>query len=155
MDNLLDMTYWVWLILGLALLAVELLAPFTFFLWLGTSALVTALMLFVFPDLSWQVQFLVFSVLSVVSVVLSRRFLVNRQTESEIPHLNRRGQQYVGRIFTLSEAIVQGVGKIKVDDTHWRVKGPSLKKGAEVRVTESDGTTLIVKAVDSGGPTSS
>ncbi len=150
MSDFPDMTYWAWLIIGLTLFALELLAPVTFFLWLGTSALVTALMLFIFPDISWQIQFLVFSVLSVISVILSRRFLVNRQTESEVPNLNRRGQQYVGRAFTLSEAIVQGVGKIKVGDTHWNVKGPPLKKGAEVRVTESDGTTLIVKAADSG-----
>ena len=150
MSDFPDMTYWAWLIIGLTLFALELLAPFTFFLWLGTSALVTALMLFIFPDISWQMQFLVFSVLSVISVILSRRFLVNRQTESEVPNLNRRGQQYVGRTFTLSEPIVQGVGKIKAGDTHWNVKGPPLKKGAEVRVTESDGTTLIVKAADSG-----
>jgi membrane protein implicated in regulation of membrane protease activity len=142
---LLDLTFWSWLVIGLALLALELLAPFTFFLWLGASALVTALVLLVAPETSWQMQFLVFSVLSVASIIISRRYLVKHQTESEVPNLNRRAQQYVGKIFTLSEGIEQGVGKIRVDDTYWKVTGPTLDKGAEVRVVAAEGAVFTVE----------
>ncbi|WP_424948013.1 NfeD family protein [Candidatus Spongiihabitans sp.] len=145
--GLFGLSYWGWLFIGMALLAFELLAPFTFFLWLGASALVTALILFVVPDTPWQAQFLIFSVLSVASIILSRRFLVNRQTESEVPNLNRRAEQYVGRVFTLSQSIEQGEGKIKVDDTHWKVSGPRLEKGAEVRITGANGAVFTVEAV--------
>jgi membrane protein implicated in regulation of membrane protease activity len=148
MSFLFGLSYWGWLIIGLVLLGLELVASFSFFLWLGASALVTALVLFVLPDTGWEVQFLIFSVLSVVSIILSRRFLVNRQTESEVPNLNRRAQQYIGRVFTLSEAIEQGEGKIKVDDTHWKVSGPKLDRGAEVRVTGTNGSVFTVEAVD-------
>ena len=142
---LLDLTFWSWLVIGLALLALELLAPFTFFLWLGASALVTALVLLIAPETSWQMQFLVFSVLSVASIIVSRRYLVKHQTESEVPNLNRRAQQYVGKIFTLSEGIEQGVGKIRVDDTYWKVTGPTLDKGAEVRVVAAEGAVFTVE----------
>ena len=145
MAFLLDMTIWTWLVIGLALLALELLAPATFFLWLGASALVTALVLLVAPDTSWEVQFLVFSVLSVVSIIVSRRYLVKRQTASEVPNLNRRAQQYVGRNFTLSVGIEQGVGKVKVDDSHWKVTGPPMAKGSVVRVVAADGAILTVE----------
>ena len=148
MEFILDMTYWGWLIFGLGLLALELVAPITFFLWLGASALITALVMFALPETSWQAQFLIFSVLSVTSVILSRSFLVNRQTESDSPNLNRRGQQYVGRVFTLSESIEQGVGKIRVDDSYWSVQGPPLKKGTEVKVIEADGSVLVVQSVN-------
>ncbi len=40
---------WGWLVVGFILLALELLAPLTYFLWLGASALVTALVLFIVP----------------------------------------------------------------------------------------------------------
>ncbi len=146
MHYLLGLTWWSWIIVGLVLFGFELLAPFTFFLWLGASALVTALILFVAPDITWQMQFLIFSVLSVFSIMISRRYLVNKQTESEIPNLNRRAQQYIGRVFTLSESIEQGVGKIKVDDSHWKVTGPKLKKGTEVRVTGAQGSVFTVEA---------
>ena len=42
----------------------------TFFLWLGLSAGVVGLMLFVVPDISWQTQFFTFAVL-VTAIVLS------------------------------------------------------------------------------------
>ena len=141
------MTFWAWLIVGLILLGLELLAPLTYFLWLGVSALVTAVVIFLMPETTWQMQFLIFSGLSVISIVLSRKYLVNKQTESDVPNLNRRGQQYVGRTFTLSENIEQGTGKIRVDDSYWSVTGPSLPKGTEVRVTGADGAVFSVEPI--------
>ena len=102
--------------------------------------------MFVVPDISWQAQFLVFSVLSVVSIIISRKYLVN-ETPSDQPNLNRRAQQYVGRVFTLSEAIEQGVGKVRVDDTYWKVTGPTLPQGTEVRVSGTEGSVLVVEEV--------
>lgn len=144
--SFLVMTFWGWLVVGFVLLALELLAPLTYFLWLGVSAMATALVLFVFPDISWQVQFLVFSVLSVTSIVVSKKYL-KIKTPSDQPNLNRRAQQYVGRIFTLSEAIEQGEGKIHADDTYWKVTGPALPRGAEVRVCGAEGAVLVVEKV--------
>jgi len=141
------MTHWSWLVLGLGLLVLELVVPAMFFLWLGVSALVTALVLYLFPEISWQVQFLLFSVLSVASILLSRRFFSNKQIDTELPNLNRRGQQYVGRVFTLVEPITNGYGKISVDDSQWRVTGPALEKGAKVKVTAARGSVFEVEAV--------
>ena len=143
-----ELSFWIWLCIGLALFALELAASFTYFLWLGVAALVTALALFVFPETSWQMQFVIFSVLSVIAVILSRHYLVNKQNKSEVPRLNRRAEQYIGRVFTLSESIKQGEGKIKVDDTYWRVSGPALEKDTEVRVINAEGSVLIVEAVE-------
>jgi hypothetical protein len=144
--SVLTATFWGWLVVGFVLLALELLAPLTYFLWLGASAMVTALVLFVVPDIPWQAQFLVFSVLSVISIIISRKYLVN-ETPSDQPNLNRRAQQYVGRVFTLSEAIEQGVGKVRVDDTYWKVTGPPLSRGTEVRVSGAEGSVLVVEEV--------
>lgn len=153
MSFLSGFSYWGWLFIGMALLAFELLAPFTFFLWLGGAALITALIVFVLPETIWQAQFLIFSVLSVASIILSKRFLVNRQTKSAMsdsnaPNLNRRAEQYIGRVFILSESIAQGEGKIKVDDTHWQVSGAHLEKGTEVRITGINGSIFAVEAAD-------
>ena len=148
MFELPEISLWGWLLIGMMLLAIELIAPFAFFLWLGVSALLTALILFLFPTTIWQVQGLIFSMLAVVSVILSRRYLVHRQTESEIPNLNRRAQQYVGKVFILIECIEHGHGKIKVDDTYWQVSGPKLEKGSEVRITHVNGAVFTVEKAD-------
>ena len=143
--NIFAMTHWSWLILGLGLLVCELLVPATFFLWLGISAIVTALVTYIVPDIGWQGQFLLFSVLSVISIVVSWKYLKNDRIDSELPNLNRRGQQYVGRTFTLVEPIENGYGLISVDDSRWKVSGPTLAAGQQVRVTGLKGSVFEVE----------
>ena len=59
--------------------------------------------------------------------------------------LNRRGESYIGRIFTLDGAIVDGRGRLKIDDTVWLVAGPDLPAGTHVRVAGADNTLLLVE----------
>jgi hypothetical protein len=88
---------------------------------------------------------LFFAVLSVVSLIGWRAYQRRHPTVSDQPNLNRRGAQYVGRVFTLDEAIVNGTGKIRVDDTTWKVAGDDRPLGAKVRVTGVAGTVLTVE----------
>ncbi len=143
-----DLNHWAWLTIGLLLLVAELLVPATFFLWLGVAALVTAGCVFFIDGLAWQTQCLIFAALAVAAVLLSRRYLVKRQTGGAYPHLNQRGRQYIGRVFTLTESIQNGVGKIAVDDSQWQVRGPELPRGAKVKAVESDGGVLVVEKFD-------
>ena len=83
--------------------------------------------------------------LSVISIFVTRRWLRHTPIESDQPLLNQRGARYVGRQFSLSEAIINGQGKIKVEDSIWKVHGKDLPEGAQVRVTGVDGTILMVE----------
>ncbi|MCF6225258.1 MAG: NfeD family protein, partial [Xanthomonadales bacterium] len=60
----------------------------------------------------------------------------------------QRGQQYVGRVFTLDRAIVNGTGKVKVDDSTWRVKGLDMPVDGKVKVVATEGVILVVEAVE-------
>ena len=144
------MVYWHWLALGAALAVVEIVAPGVFFLWLGLAAIVTGLLLWVIPGTPWTAQLLVFAVVAIVSIYVSRRFVWRGEPESDRPDLNRRGQRYVGQVFTLSEPTLDGRGRIKVGDGWWRVTTTSgdLPAGARVRVVGIDGTTLRIQAAD-------
>jgi len=62
-----------------------------------------------------------------------------------MPELNQRGQQYLGRTVTLNQAIVNGRGSARLDDTVWQVSGPDLPTGQTVSVTGIRGNTLLVK----------
>ncbi|WNJ99417.1 NfeD family protein [Thalassospiraceae bacterium LMO-JJ14] len=141
-------TFWYWWILAVVLVILELMAPGVIFLWLGAAAVVSGFILFAVPDIAWQQQFLIFAVLSVVSVVAGRLWWAKRSpTESDHPTLNRRGQQYIGRTFKLNTAIEDGVGRITVDDTTWRVNGDDMPAGTHVTVTGVDGATFKVERV--------
>ena len=138
--------FWHWLILGVALIAAEMVIPGVFLLWLGVAALVTGGIVYALPDLSWQLQFLAYAVLAVISVFAGWRWVKQRPIESEKPNLNLRAQQYVGRMADLDGPLHNGVGKVRLDDTVWQVTGPELPAGARVRVNGVEGTRLKVEA---------
>ena len=140
--------FWHWMILGLALAVVEVMAPGTFFLWLGIAAGLTGLLVLVIPDIAWQIQLIAFGVLSIAIVVAWRTYQRRHPTVSDDATLNRRGEQYVGRVFTLAEAIVNGRGTVKVGDSLWRADGPDLPVGARVKVTGVAGTILRVEKAE-------
>jgi hypothetical protein len=144
---------WHWLILGLILAALELVTPAFLFLPMGIGAGAVGLLLALFPGIPWAWQLGVFAAVSVISVLLGRRYLRRHPIVSDEPTLNRRGHQYVGRTFTLDAPIVNGVGKIRVDDSTWKVVGADTPAGVRVRVSGVDGTALRVEALgERGGP---
>lgn len=138
--------WWHWLVLAMLLLVVEIAAPVQWFLWVALAAGLTSLVVLVLPSLGWPLQLLVFGLLVVASLFVGRRLFEGRREPTDAPSLNRRGEQYVGRTFTLTEPIINGHGTVKVGDTRWRVSGPELAEGHPVRVTGVDGTTLRVEA---------
>ena len=140
-----EIEFWYWWVAAIMLIVVEIFAPGTVALWMAVSASAVGLLLLAFPEVTWQTQFLVFAILSVATVIGWRAYQLRYPTVSDQPTLNRRGEQYVGRVFTLSEAIVNGSGKIHVDDTMWKVVGQDLPEGTKVRVTGVDGTLLTVE----------
>ena len=137
--------YWHWLLLGVVFLILEIFAPGVFFMWMGAAAGIVGLALLAFPGMGWEVQVLAFALLSILSVVAGRKWLERHPIETEQPSLNRRGEQYVGRVFTLQEPIVHGQGKIKVDDSTWKIRGPDCAVGKNVKVVDVDGVVLIVE----------
>jgi hypothetical protein len=137
--------FWHWLALGVFLLIVELLAPGMFFLWMAQAAIFTGIALFVLPNLSWESQAALFSVLSVLGVAVARRFFKRHPITTDQPLLNQRTAQYVGRVFTLNQPIVNGQGKIKIDDSIWKIRGEDCDAGTKVRVVAADSVVLIVE----------
>lgn len=141
-----NLEFWHWLTFAVVLIILEMLSPGAFFLWLGIAAGCVGIVLYVRPELSWQLQLIVFAVLSVASIAtwrLTRAFFPPQ--EAEVPNLNQRANQYIGRTFTLIEPIVNGVGKIRVDDSTWRVRGEDMPVDSQVIVTGVDGIVFDVE----------
>lgn len=145
-DIIVSLGTWNWLIAGMILLGLELLAPGMFLVWLGLAAFVVGLLSFVI-DWSWQTQIIVFALVSLALVPLWRRFARAGAHASDAPFLNRRMDALIGREFTLDKPIVGGVGSVRVDDTVWRVSGSDCAAGTRVRVARIAGANLFVEAV--------
>lgn len=137
---------WNWLIFGVLLMALELLAPGVFLFWLGLAALLAGLLSFAIEP-SWQMQILLFAAFAVAAVPVWRRIARQKPGVNPNPFLNRRSDALVGRICTLEKPIVDGEGVVRIDDTVWRVAGPDAPAGSRVRIVHADGASLTVAAV--------
>ncbi|MGE0004708.1 MAG: NfeD family protein [Parvibaculaceae bacterium] len=133
---------WTWWVIAGLLLLIELILPGVFFLWLGLAAALVGI-IDLFADLSWQVEVAAFAVLAVVLVLLVRPRI--KLSEGPATNLNQRVLDYVGRSYVLDEAIVNGRGKVRIDDTLWVVTGADRDKGEWVRVKGVDGMRLVVE----------
>lgn len=136
---------WNWLILGLVLIGVEVLAPGVFMLWLGLAALLVGLLSFVI-DMHWQMQVLLFAIFAAAAVPIWRSLARRGKSETSNPFLNRRNDALVGRVFTLEKPIQDGSGTVRIDDTIWRVTGPDAPAGSRIRIVKADGAMLTVAA---------
>lgn len=137
---------WVWFVAAGVFLLLELHSPGVFFIWFGIAAALTGVVDNL-HDLPWQGELLLFAFLSVVAVVVGRRFYKGPAMQpADNPYLNRRQLGYVGRSFTLAQPIVNGRGKLTIEDTVWEVEGPELAAGTRVKVTAVNDMMLVVEA---------
>jgi membrane protein implicated in regulation of membrane protease activity len=143
------MIWWLWIFLGLILLGVELMTPGGFYiLFFGLAALaVGALVGFQFVHAQW-VQWLLFSLLSVTSLLLFRNPL-RRLTEIKASNEDV-ADGVIGETALLHENLAPGaLGKAELRGTIWNARNAGvspLSSGQRGRVTKVDGLTLWIKA---------
>ena len=142
------MQFWHWIILAIVLIAGEALGAAGFLLGAVMAALEVALISYIWPDLTWQQQLSLFAVLALLcSVWFWYRFKSFSQS-TDLPKLNNRAAQLIGREFALTQEMTGGQGKMQVGDTLWRVESETnLPIGTQVKVIGSrEMVLLIVKA---------
>lgn len=144
---LLEPVWWNWYLAGVILMLLELAVPGTFVVWFGLGALATGFITELFGGLFWPVQFLLFSALSILSLLSGRRF-IKRAAPSKNGTLNQRLKRYLGRQARLKTSIENGAGRIRLDGTYWTVKGPDLPVGTIVEIVGVEGSTLVVAKAD-------
>ncbi|MBB1200351.1 NfeD family protein [Enterobacteriaceae bacterium 89] len=147
MDALLAHPHLVWLSLGGLLLIAEMLGGNGYLLWSGVAAIVTGVLVWLLP-FGWEWQGALFAVLTLIAAWLWWRWLANRvkQQPRADRQLNQRGQQLVGKIFTLDTALSNGRGHIRVGDSSWPVNAEDdLPAGTRVEVVAVEGITLKVR----------
>ncbi len=133
---------WFWWIVAGVLLVGEMLIPGFFLLWLAAAAALTGAIDLVF-GLGWQGEVSVFATLSLLLVLITWKWVMaSRRMKSDQPTLNQRHHAYVGKVVPLAQPIVNGSGKVRIDDSLWDVDGPDLPQGTRVRISGVDGLRL-------------
>ncbi len=143
------MTWWLWLLVGLALLGIEMLTPGGFFtIFFGVAAIIVGVLArFGLAGPAWT-QWIWFSGLSIASLLVLRKPLLEwmRRREVKRPAIDT----LVGETAVILEPVPgSGVGKAELRGTSWSARsadGSSLPVGARCRVDRVDGLTLWIKA---------
>jgi inner membrane protein len=138
---------WLWFIIAGLLLIGELLSPGVFLMWLAGAAVLTGL-----ADaalgLGWVSEIIIFGFASLLIVFATwKQVTAKWSPKSDQPHLNQRHRAYVGRTVVLDQAIVNGQGKVRIDDALWDVDGDDASAGTMVRITGVNGLRLVASKV--------
>jgi membrane protein implicated in regulation of membrane protease activity len=140
------------MLLGFALLAVEMFTPGLFyFFFFGAGAIVVGTLVGVGVDASVSLQWLLFSIFSVATLLLFRQKLValleSKNTNVRTGDLD----SLVGEVVTLTDNLApNAIGKAEGRGSSWTVVNGSsepLSKGQRCRVYLMEGLTLWVRAM--------
>jgi inner membrane protein len=142
------MTYWIWIVLGLVLLGLELLTPGGFFMmFFGVAAIIVGLLVSFGLLASVPLQLLVFAVMAIAALILFRRKLL--ALVGPVPE--RKVDSLIGQTAMALEDIGAGAaGKVELRGTSWGARNigrTSISKGAACRVEQVDGLSLSVTTV--------
>jgi len=107
-----------WGLLGLTLVGLELITGTTYILWPAAAALILAVLVFFLP-LAWEMQFVLFFILSIALLVAGDRYLRPMLKSGEPTEVNDPGQTMLGRRVTAFTDFENGHGRVTVGDTQW------------------------------------
>ena len=140
-------TWWFWVLLGLVLLFLELVTPTGFYLlFFGVAAVLVGLLAAVGLEGPAWLQWLLFSLLSIGSLLLLRGGLQERMKraapDQPVNDLVGRTAQSLGSI------AVDGYGQVELRGTSWRAKNVGSEPIAQAencQVDQVEGVVLWVR----------
>ena len=142
------LSYWHWLSLAAAVLGVRMLMPFGLaytpgrgVFALGLAAAVVGLALYAEPGAT-GLQQLGLAAAATIAVAYGLSWWARRGY--------RRAESYLDHIFTLTQAIVAGTGKLEIEGQSWPIRGSDLPAGAQVKVVGLAETVRVAEMRHAG-----
>ncbi|MBF0161882.1 MAG: NfeD family protein [Magnetococcales bacterium] len=144
----LHLTHWHWGLLAVGLTLMDLLLPRARLLWWGVAAGVVSALLFLFPGMDGLLGLFLFVAIALLAMGISRRPR-SATPRPPLPHLHHhRASAFVGRMFTLTTPIRDGVGSLNIGGQLWSVRGLDMAAGTAVKVVGFEGIILSVEALE-------
>ena len=139
------MEWWLWVILGVVLLAAEMVSAGLFLIFFGIGGIVVGVLVrFHLIEATWM-QWLAFSVVSLVSMALLRKPLQQRLKIN----VRKEVDTMVGERALASEEMAAGaIGKVELRGSTWQARnvgGSAVKSGQGCKVERVEGITLLVR----------
>ncbi|HEY0842294.1 NfeD family protein [Methylotenera sp.] len=144
---------WIWAVLGIVLIAVEILAIGTLYiLWFGIAAIFLAIVTWLLPNIPYAIQLIAFAILSIGSLATWRRYY--KKTDSNSAVGQSQGEE-IGRIGTVTQTtspaqsglirFTQGL----MGSREWvAVSDEVIEANSQAKVTAVEGNTLRITKIN-------
>ena len=136
-----NLNYMHWLVLGIALVIVELFLWTVSLLWIGASAITVGIIFYFFPDTSNLMQLLIFALIAITTTFLAKKFYPVKTVDDQ---LHNKAKSYIGKECII-ESIENGVTKVKIGESLWFAKGSNLSAGQIVKIIDVESSTFIIE----------
>ena len=135
-----------WGIIAVVLVGAELVTGTTYILWIAAAAFILAILTFLIP-MAWELQFFLFTVLSITLLFVGHFYLRPLMKSDEPSDTNNPVRTMVGRRVVAFSDFDNGEGRVTVGDTQWKASSDAdnLKTGDKLVITSVVGATLIVE----------
>ncbi len=150
MEWITELGYLSWFAIGVLFVLAEMFVPGTYLIWFGFSAFVMGILvsIFTFTATETLVWFaLISAAFSGLGWYVYAKILNKTKVPEKYKYLNDMAGAHIGKVYNLSEDVVDGRSKAKVGDSFWLVEiDEPLKKGAKVKIKDvKDGVILIAE----------
>lgn len=142
----------LWTLLGIALILVEFALPTFITLFFGLGALTTGLLLWAGMANEGALPFIVFSVVSLGSLLLLRKHCESWFTgRSLAPRSATRDDDFIGYRAEVVSGFAEPsahIGRVSYRGAQWDARsagGEKLKSGDPVKIVDRDGAILIIE----------
>lgn len=136
-----NLNYMHWLVLGLALVIIELFVWSVFLLWIGASAITVSVIYYLFPDVSIVLQTLTFVLISISTTFLAKKYFPVKTVDDQ---LHDKAKLHIGKEYRVA-SVENGIAKIQIGESLWFAKGSDLIIGQKVKILDVESSTFIVK----------
>ncbi len=138
--------HWVWLIVGIALIGLEIIVPGFVIMFFGLAAVAVGVLCWFFPAMPETIQLLLFSILSFLMVWIMRK-MFKKTFSGKNGAPEEVDDVFTGQHATVARAIEPGApGKVTFNGTDWQAQSDqALAVGTRVRIVRRDNITLTVQ----------
>ena len=143
-----DGEFWYWWVASLAMIILSVFTPAPCLLWWGVASVVIGLLAWFLPALSWGVELIIFAIMAIGIIAIRLLIQQHYVLIAANPFLNQPVKRHIGRTLILTEPIVNGIGRVKIEGISWRIQGENMPDGATIKIVSADGATLLVERFD-------
>ncbi len=135
----------IWFLIGLSCVIAEFSLPGVIIVFFGAGAWVVAIMTY-FMDINVTLQVSVFTVTSIMALILLRKKFISPSDESENSDV---ADEFIGKIAVVKEPVIKGKpGRVMFKGATWKAETTSdevLNEGCRVKIVGQESIWLYVE----------